>query len=158
MWHPFSDEMSSGQYIVQAVRAFLKRPDVPVDMDSEGFVVMHETGEVRRFPVPGDERNKSQLPLSNNGVDCVAHENREEGELGRWFIDIGQVWQRRLGGRSRTASVELMMLAHLGAALKAIVTEVSGENCETDSTVVPENAWPDLGEENLETAQRSHSI
>jgi hypothetical protein len=64
MKHPISGAALSGTYVVQAIREFLGGRDIPVNTESEGFVVKHETGEVRYFPWPG---GIADPPLPDNG-------------------------------------------------------------------------------------------
>ena len=45
--HPISGATLSGTYVVQGIRQFLGRRDIPVNTQSEGFVVSHETGAVQ---------------------------------------------------------------------------------------------------------------
>jgi hypothetical protein len=102
MEHPVSGADLSGKYIVQAVREFLRWPKLTVNTESEGFVIMHDTGKVKRFPwleKTGDR------PIPDNGVAYVAHKFHGD-EWGRWFVDIGKLWQARHGLKVRAASAE----------------------------------------------------
>ena len=100
MKHPLSGATLSGTYIVQAIREFLGRWDIPVNTESEGFVVWHDTGAVRYFPWLGEVDGP---PLPDNGRDYVAHKLNGE-EWPQWFINIGRLWCPG-GGRARAASV-----------------------------------------------------
>jgi len=100
MEHPISAATLSGTYVVQAIREFLGRTDLPVNTQAEGFVVRHDTGAVQYFPW----LDGGQYPsLPDNGRDFVAHTYHGD-EWPRWFIDIGKLW-RPGGGRARAASV-----------------------------------------------------
>jgi hypothetical protein len=98
--HPISGETLSGIYVLQGIREFLGRREIPVNTEPEGFVVDHETGMVQYFPWPEVDEYP---PLADNGMDFVAHTYHGD-EHSRWFIDVGKVW-RPGGGRARSASV-----------------------------------------------------
>jgi hypothetical protein len=98
--HPISGATLSGIYVVQGIRDFLGRRDIPVNAESEGFVVSYETGMVQYFPWPEVDEDP---PLPDNGRDFVAH-TYHGNEPPRWFIDVGELW-RPGGGRARAASV-----------------------------------------------------
>lgn len=85
---------------MEGIRDFLGRRDIPVDLESEGFVVRHESGAVQYFPLPEEIQD---VPLPENGRDFVAHTYHAH-EWPRWFIDIGKLWRPR-GRRARAASV-----------------------------------------------------
>jgi hypothetical protein len=102
MEHPVSGATLSGQYIVQAVREFLQREKLAVNEKAEGFMVMHDTGKVKRFPWL---EKTGERPRPDNGVEYVAHKFHGD-EWGRWFVDIGELWEVRQGCRGRAASVE----------------------------------------------------
>jgi hypothetical protein len=68
--HPISGATLSSIYVVQDIREFLGRRDIPANTESEGFVVDHETGAVQYFPWPEVDEG---LPLPENGLDFVAH-------------------------------------------------------------------------------------
>lgn len=98
--HPISGETLSGIYVLQGIREFLGRREIPVNTESEGFVVHHETGMVQYFPWPEVDEHP---PLPDNGLDFVAHTYHGD-EPSRWFIDVGKLW-RPGAGRARAASV-----------------------------------------------------
>lgn len=98
--HPTSGATLSGTYVVQGIRQFLGRRDIPVNTQSEGFVVSHETGAVEYFPWP---ENDEYPPLPDNGRDFVAHTYHGD-EPPRWFIDVGKLWRPR-GRGARATSV-----------------------------------------------------
>lgn len=100
MTHPMSGATLSGDYVVQGIREFLGRRDLPVDTVSEGFVVRHETGEVQYFPWP---EAHGDPPLPDNGRDFVAHVYHED-EWPEWSIDTQKLW-RPGRGRARAVSV-----------------------------------------------------
>lgn len=83
--HPISVATLSGTHIVQGIRQFLGRRDVPVNTQSEGFVVSHETGVVQYFPWPESDEVP---PLPDNGRDFVAHNFMEmNGRVGSSILE-----------------------------------------------------------------------
>ena len=86
--HPISVVTLSGAYFAHGIRQLLGRRDIPVDTQSEGFVVNHETRAVECFPWPVID---AYPPLPDNGRDFIAHKYHGD-EWPRWFIDIGKLW------------------------------------------------------------------
>jgi hypothetical protein len=103
MKHPVSGATLSGTYVVQAIREFLDRRDLPVNTVSEGFVVSHDTGVVRFFPWIEEVEGR---PMKNEDRGFIAH-TFHGNEWSRWFIDIGRMWRVRRGRRVRAASADL---------------------------------------------------
>lgn len=94
----YSDLPLTGRYIIDGIRDFLGRPDLPVNTDAEGFLVKHATGEVTFLTVEEIDSNDSEesvyfdeLPLFDNNVDYVAHEQPGASDPLQWFIDVDRI-------------------------------------------------------------------
>lgn len=101
----FQGKNLSWTYIVQGIRDFLRRDNVPVDKWSEGFVVkFSEDDKILQFPL--ESRGEWGPPLPDDGVNYVAHTFHGDEEP-RWFICITDVWRkRRFVGKTEDIRVE----------------------------------------------------
>jgi hypothetical protein len=151
----------------QAVREFLRWEKLTVNTQSEGFVIMHETGKVKRFPWL---KKNGERPIPDNGVEYVAHKFHKD-EWGRWFVDVGKLWEARHGLKVRAASVEPVRCVGEDFLLgdeEEERSEVSEKDCENKFEEEWEPVWLDLwnedrgcedkGNEKTETAERRSSI
>lgn len=77
---------------MRAIREFLKQPDLPVDSDSEGFVVTHGTGEIVRFAFSKMGEDSDLLRLAGVGAGYEPHE-LHGNESPVWFIDMKDVME-----------------------------------------------------------------
>jgi hypothetical protein len=158
MEHPVSGAALSGKYIVQAVREFLHRERLTVNTESEGFVVMHDTGDVKRFPWL---EKTGERPRPDNGVEYVAHKFHGD-EWGRWFVDIGKLWEARHGIKERAASVEPVGCVggafSLGDGEDEHQTDVSGEEREEGSEEELEPVSLDLWNEDSRPAEEGNEV
>jgi hypothetical protein len=154
MEHPVSGAALSGKYIVQAVREFLRWPKLTVNTKSEGFVIMHDTGKVKRFPWL---EKTGERPRPDDGVEYVAHKFHGD-EWGRCFVDIGRLWKARHGLEARAASVDPVGCVgeeiFLRDGEEERRTEVSEEEGEMKSEEEEwEPVWTDLWNEDRGQAE-----
>jgi hypothetical protein len=151
--HPLSATALNGKYIVQAVREFLRWEKLTVNTQSEGFVIMYETGKVKRFPWL---KKNGKRPIPDNGVEYVAHKFHDD-EWGRWFVDVGKLWEARHGVKVRAASVDPVGCVGeeflLGGGEVERRTEVSEEEREKKSEEEWEPVWLDLWNEDRGQAE-----
>lgn len=88
--HPLTGETLSGTCVIRAIRDFFKQPDLPVDSDSEGFVVTHETGEVVRFPFSELGAESDMLRLADDGATNYKPHSVHGDESPGWFINLDE--------------------------------------------------------------------
>jgi hypothetical protein len=103
----FHGKKLSGAYIVQGIRDFLRRDNIPVDKWSEGFAVkFSEDDKILQFPLL--QQGGWRPPLPDDGVNYVAHMMPgDEQPQPRWFISITDMWRkRRFRGRAENVRVE----------------------------------------------------
>ncbi|KAM0723762.1 hypothetical protein Q7P37_000752 [Cladosporium fusiforme] len=98
MRDPTSGAPLTGSYVVGGIRDFLDRQDMPVNTEAGGFLVKHATDEVTFFR--SEESNNGsttgmghKLPLYDNNVDYIAHDQPGSSPPLKWLIDVDEMYQ-----------------------------------------------------------------